>query len=65
MTTDNDLLLTDEVAEITRIPANTLRWYRHAGRGPESYRLGSRVVYPRAALIEWMQQQKDATRRTA
>jgi DNA-binding transcriptional MerR regulator len=41
-----ELLFGEE--EITRIPLATLRFYRHNGTGPKSFRLGNRVVYKRA-----------------
>ena len=33
-----DILLMEEVSEITRIPLPTLRFYRHAGLGPKSFK---------------------------
>ena len=42
----NDKLLTvPEVAEMTRLPEATIRWFRHVGKGPRSAKLGRRVVY--------------------
>lgn len=38
-------LTTDEVAEITRTPAETVRYWRHVGKGPASFKLGRRVLY--------------------
>jgi excisionase family DNA binding protein len=38
-------LTTDEVAEITRTPAETVRYWRHVGKGPKSFKLGRRVLY--------------------
>jgi predicted DNA-binding transcriptional regulator AlpA len=52
-----DLLFGEEVAEITRIPLATLRFYRHAGKGPRSFKLGNRVVYRRADVMEWIESQ--------
>jgi predicted DNA-binding transcriptional regulator AlpA len=51
----SDLLFGEEVAEITRIPLATLRFYRHAGKGPKSFRLGNRVVYKRADVESWIE----------
>jgi predicted DNA-binding transcriptional regulator AlpA len=51
------LLHMKEVAEITRIDLDTLRYWRHKGEGPPSFRLGRRVVYPEAELHRWIQAQ--------
>lgn len=39
------LLTIDEVSAVTRVPVNTLRYWRHCGTGPSSARMGKRVVY--------------------
>lgn len=44
----DDLLTTDEVAEILRTTAATMRWYAHVGKGPRSFRHGRRRLYVRA-----------------
>jgi predicted DNA-binding transcriptional regulator AlpA len=49
------LLRTAEVSDQTGIPVNTLRWWRHVGEGPPSFRLGKRiVVYPADELTRWI-----------
>lgn len=51
-----EILLMEEVSELTRIPPNTLRFYRHTGQGgPPSFKLGGRVVYKRADVLEWLE----------
>jgi predicted DNA-binding transcriptional regulator AlpA len=55
-----DLLFGEEVAEITRIPLATLRFYRHAGKGPKSFRLGNRVVYKRTDVEAWIEARYNA-----
>jgi predicted DNA-binding transcriptional regulator AlpA len=52
-----DLLNTSEVAEMTRKPKATLRWYRHQGIGPKSGRLGGRVVFRRSDVEAWVEEQ--------
>jgi predicted DNA-binding transcriptional regulator AlpA len=54
---DDELILTEEAAQIVRLPAATLRYFRHAGKGPRSFRLGRRVVYKRSDLRAWIQEQ--------
>jgi excisionase family DNA binding protein len=43
-----DYLTTPEVAELLRTPAETVRFWRHAGKGPKSFKVGRRVLYARA-----------------
>lgn len=38
------ILKFEEISERTRIPLATLRWMRHRGEGPPTFRLGRRVV---------------------
>ncbi|WP_402371424.1 helix-turn-helix transcriptional regulator [Isoptericola rhizosphaerae] len=55
------LMRTPEVAEMLGIPESTLRWFRHTGQGPKSFRLGARrVVYLEADVTSWIQEQYDA-----
>ena len=56
----DDLLLLPEVAEITRAPLSTVRYWRHIGFGPESFHLGRRVVYRACDVKSWLEQQRGA-----
>jgi len=38
-------LTTEEVAALTRTPTETVRYWRHVGKGPRSFKLGRRVLY--------------------
>jgi predicted DNA-binding transcriptional regulator AlpA len=50
-----DILLLAEVAEMTRLPQATLRFYRHRGYGgPKSFKLGDRVCYMRADVEQYI-----------
>lgn len=51
------LLTLTEVAEITRLSENTLRWFRHVGKGPASAKLGRRVVYKESVVLKWVEEQ--------
>jgi len=54
------ILNTTDVSELTRIPVATLRWYRHQGTGPKSFRLGPRkVFYKESDVIAWLEEQYD------
>ncbi len=58
----NDELLTiAEVAAIVRAPIATLRYWRHLGHGPRSFRLGRRVVYRVGDLRAWIEAQAGAS----
>src|SRR4051794_12446233 len=46
-----------EAAELLRAPVATLRYWRHLGTGPRSFRLGRRVVYRREDLYAWVDTQ--------
>ena len=52
-----DLLTIAEAAELLRAPVATLRYWRHLGTGPRSFRLGRRVLYRTDDLHAWIAQQ--------
>jgi len=52
-----DLLTISEAAELLRAPVATLRYWRHLGTGPRSFRLGRRVLYRRDDLQAWVEEQ--------
>lgn len=58
----SDLLTMDEVAARYPIPMATLRFYRHKGVGPRSFKLGRRVVYKQHDVDAWVEQQYAAER---
>src|SRR3712207_4060435 len=52
-----------ETAAYLRTPVATLRYWRHLGEGPASFRLGRRVVYRREDVDRWIgeRQRSDAS----
>ena len=56
-----ELLTITEAAEQLRAPVATLRYWRHLGTGPPSFRLGRRVLYRRDDLHDWIAQQRAET----
>lgn len=51
-----ELLTVEEVADLLRRPVGTLRYWRHAGLGPPSVKIGRRVLYDAAELDAWIEQ---------
>ena len=49
------LLMMTEVAEQLRTPVDTLRYWRHIGSGPPSFKLGRRVLYRSEDVEKWTQ----------
>jgi excisionase family DNA binding protein len=58
--TPSDLLTLPEAAELLRAPVATLRYWRHLGSGPRSFRLGRRVLYRRDDLQAWVDAQRSS-----
>ena len=52
-----ELLTISEVAAIVRAPLSTLRYWRHLGTGPRSFRVGRGVRYWRHDVADWLHQQ--------
>ncbi|GAB3325171.1 hypothetical protein GCM10027451_49800 [Geodermatophilus aquaeductus] len=53
------LLTITEAAQLLRAPVATLRYWRHLGTGPTSFRLGRRVLYRRDDLHAWIDARRD------
>jgi predicted DNA-binding transcriptional regulator AlpA len=58
--THSQLLTITEAAARLRTPVATLRYWRHLGTGPDSFRLGRRVVYRRDDIDRWITAQHDS-----
>lgn len=57
----SDLMTTGEVAARLHVPPATLRQWRHLGRGPKSFKLGSLVRYRRDDVEAWLANQYKQT----
>ena len=57
------MLTEADVVQMTGRPRGTLAYYRHAGTGPRSYKLGRRVRYDEPDVLAWIAAQKSATQR--
>lgn len=49
------LLSIEEVAERTRVPVATLRYYRATERGPEAIKIGGRLRYRQSDVEAWIE----------
>jgi excisionase family DNA binding protein len=57
----DQLLTTEQAAEILNVPVATLRWWRHQRTGPKCFRLGQRkVMYKQSDLLAWLEKQYNA-----
>ncbi len=53
------LLTITEAAQLLRAPVATLRYWRHLGTGPTSFRLSRRVLYRHDDLHAWIDSRRD------
>ncbi|MDQ6687289.1 MAG: helix-turn-helix domain-containing protein [Actinomycetota bacterium] len=51
----DELLTIKEVAAVVRVPEATLRYWRHLGTGPHSFRIGRSVRYWRTEVLHWLE----------
>jgi hypothetical protein len=56
------MLSLQEACEFLRVPEGTLRYWRHLGAGPRSFKVGRHVRYWRADLILWLTEQTNRPR---
>lgn len=57
---ERTILRLNEVSDLTGAPEATLRYWRHLGTGPRSYKIGRRVVYDLADVQAWLDEQRRA-----
>ena len=48
-------LTTPEVAQLCRTSAETVRYWRHIGQGPASFKVGRRVLYDEHDVTTWLE----------
>lgn len=51
---ESEHMTTEEVAAFVRSPTETVRYWRHVGKGPRSFKVGRRVLYRRADVLAWL-----------
>jgi predicted DNA-binding transcriptional regulator AlpA len=54
MQSDDEFLNTSAAVKLIKLSASTLTKLRLTGEGPEYLKIGRRVVYARASLLDWM-----------
>ena len=54
---EHELLTITEAAALVRAPVATLRYWRHQGVGPRSFRAGRRVLYKAVDVRAWIDAQ--------
>lgn len=55
----DEILYLKEAATFVRKPEGTMRYYRHLGIGPRSFRHGRNVAYWKSDLILWLAAESD------
>lgn len=58
---NDEFLTTAEVAELCRTSPDTVRWWRHVGRGPKSFKVGRRVLYAATDVQKWLTSLQEET----
>lgn len=58
-TAGDSWLTTAEVAELIKIPADTVKFWRYRGTGPRYSRVGNYVRYRLADVTSWMEQKAE------
>ena len=53
-------LTTNEVAKLVRTSTETVRYWRHVGKGPKSFKVGRRVLYDQDDVRQWLADAKAA-----
>lgn len=57
-----ELMTPPEVSSWIKTPVPTLRYWRHVGAGPRSFKLGPRkVMYRRSDVEAWLEEQYNAS----
>ena len=53
----DEMLTLQEACKLLRVPEGTLRYWRHLGAGPRSFKIGRHVRYWRTDLVLWLTEQ--------
>ena len=58
-----ELLSTEDVADVLGIPLATLRKWRFEGRGPKGFRIGRHVRFRPSEVQRWIEDQEAKSRK--
>jgi predicted DNA-binding transcriptional regulator AlpA len=58
----SEYLTTPEVGAKVRAPAETVRYWRHVGKGPKAFKIGRRVLYRESDVEAWIEQHVEQDR---
>jgi excisionase family DNA binding protein len=56
---EDEILTTDEVAALLKVPKQTIYRWNQFGIGPPHYRLGKHLRWKRSEVMAWMEQHQD------
>jgi DNA-binding transcriptional MerR regulator len=59
MTQTRRYLTTVEVADLARTSPETVRFWRHVGKGPKSFKVGRKVLYAVEDVERWLADARD------
>jgi Helix-turn-helix domain len=59
MTQTRRYLTTVEVADLARTSPETVRFWRHVGKGPKSFKVGREVLYAVEDVERWLADARD------
>lgn len=55
-----EFMTTKEVADLLRTSPETVRYWRHIGKGPKSFKVGRRVLYAREDVEAYLKAAREA-----
>lgn len=58
-----EYMTTAEVAELLRTSPESVRFWRHVGKGPRSFKAGRRVLYAREDVQAWIDGERNQQQR--
>lgn len=57
------ILTTGQAAQMLGRPPATLRWWRHTGEGPRSFKMGKKAVaYKTSDVLSWLEAQYESSK---
>jgi excisionase family DNA binding protein len=60
-----EYMTTDEVAQLCRTSPETVRYWRHIGKGPTSFKVGRTVLYDREDVTSYLEAARQSAKSAA